>query len=122
MSETTRRRVKTLKTYLAMRQPELFEKRKILKIGQVAAIIVHFELDPFIPSHDIIAYRKSLLRCQKFSCNYFKSVTLELSNETRFFTFRPFYDPVEPLEVDLFPVFSSISQIFRLFFDYLLGY
>ena len=42
MSETTRRRVKTLKTVLAMRQPELFEKRKILKIGQVVAILVHF--------------------------------------------------------------------------------
>ena len=42
MSETTRRRVKTLKTGLAMRQPELFEKRKILKIGQVVAILVHF--------------------------------------------------------------------------------
>ena len=39
----------------------------------------------------------------------------ELSNETRFFTFQPFYDHVEPFEVDLFPVFSSISQIFHLF-------
>ena len=45
MSETTRRRVKTLKTGLAMRQPELFEKRKILKIGQVVAILVHFAVD-----------------------------------------------------------------------------
>ena len=42
MSETTRRRVKTLKTVLAMRQPELFEKRKFLKIGPVVAILVHF--------------------------------------------------------------------------------
>ena len=44
MSETTRRRVKTLKTGLAMRQPALFEKRKILKIGQVVVILVHFEV------------------------------------------------------------------------------
>ena len=42
MSETTRRRVKTLKTVLAMRQPALFEKNKILKIGQVVGILVHF--------------------------------------------------------------------------------
>ena len=53
---------------------------------------------------------------------YLQSITPELSNETRFFTFRHSYDPVEPFEVDLLPVFSSISQIFRLFFDYLLEY
>ena len=47
MSETTRRRVKTLKTVLAMRQPELFEKRKLLKIGQVVAILVHPEVFRF---------------------------------------------------------------------------
>ena len=46
MSETTRRCVKTLKTVLAMRHPELFEKRKILKIGQVVAILVHFADHP----------------------------------------------------------------------------
>ena len=49
MSETTRRRVKTLKTVLAMRQPELFENKNILKIGQVVAILVHFA-DPLFYS------------------------------------------------------------------------
>ena len=47
MSETTKRRMKTWKTVLAMRQPELFEKRKILKIGQVVVILVHFEVESF---------------------------------------------------------------------------
>ena len=47
MSETTRRRVKTLKTVLAMRQPALFEKNKVLKIGQVVVILVRFELGRF---------------------------------------------------------------------------
>ena len=40
-----------------------------------------------------------------------KSIIPELSDETRFFTFRPFYDHVEPFEVDPFPDFSLISEI-----------
>ena len=39
--------MKTWKTVLEMTKPEFFEKRKILKIGQVVVILVHFELDPF---------------------------------------------------------------------------
>ena len=39
--------MKTWKTVLEMAQPELFEKRKILKIGQVVVILVHFEVDQF---------------------------------------------------------------------------
>ena len=31
----------------------------------------------------------------------------ELSIDTRFFKFRPFYDPVEPFEVDPFPYFEK---------------
>ena len=54
--------------------------------------------------------------------NYLQSIIPELSNETRCFTFRLLYDPVEPFEVELLPVISSISQIFRLFFDYLPEY
>ena len=44
MSETTRCRVKTLKTVLESAHLELFEKRKILKIGQVVVILVHCEV------------------------------------------------------------------------------
>ena len=44
MSETTRRRVKTLKTVLESSRWELFEKNKILKIGQELVILVHFEV------------------------------------------------------------------------------
>ena len=43
MSETTRRRVKTLKTVFESSRWELFERNKILKIGQVLVILVHFE-------------------------------------------------------------------------------
>ena len=35
------------KTVLEMLEPELFGKRKILKIGQVVVILVHFEVTPF---------------------------------------------------------------------------
>ena len=40
------------------------------------------------------------LACRQVD-NYLQSITPELSNETRFFTFRPLYDPVEPFDVDL---------------------
>ena len=35
----------------------------------------------------------------------------ELSNKTTFFKFLPFYDLVEPFEVDLYPAFLSFSEI-----------
>ena len=43
--------------------------------------------------------------------NYLQSITFELSNETRVFKFQPFYDLVEPFEVDLYPDFSAFSEI-----------
>ena len=52
---------------------------------------------------------------RKFSYNYLQSINPELSNKTRFFKFRPFYDPVEPFEVDLFPFFVNFSRFFDHF-------
>ena len=57
--------------------------------------------------------RTSIRKC---SYNYLQSINPELSDETRFFKFRPFYDPVEPFEVDLFPFFLLIFQDFLIIF------
>ena len=46
---------------------------------------------------------------------YLQSRTPELSNETRFFQFRPLVDDIEPFEVDLLPVFRQFLRIFVYF-------
>ena len=39
------------------------------------------------------------------------SIPPELFNRSQFFKFQPFYEPVEPFEVDPLPDFSPFSEI-----------
>ena len=73
-----RRRMKTWKTVLALREPELFERRKILKIGQVVAILVHFELVAFYSETEYATlFKREHLRSRWGSLSVIEFVNLK---------------------------------------------
>ena len=65
-----------------------------------------------VSNHDTTACR---IKFFQKSCIYMKSIDPKLSNDTRFFKIRPFYDDVAHFELNLLQFFSSIFKIVRLF-------